>query len=102
MTDRPVDKELSYKKLAELTKNYTASDIASIVRSAARVTFEKAKDSKSKKPLPISQETIEDVIRHKPSSVSNKDIRFYEQLREEFSPKDTSAKKKGIGFVWSP
>ena len=99
MKGRPAEKKLSYKKLVEMTKNYTASDISSIVRTAARETFEEAKASKSKKPLPIRQETLERIIRQKPSSVSERDIRFYEKLREEFSPNDTTAKKKGIGFV---
>lgn len=99
LQSRPAAKKISYDRLADLTSNYTASDITSIVKEAARLAFEEANKTRSKKVAPIKQKTIEDVIARKSSSVTDCDIRFYERLRDEFSPKDKDARKKSIGFV---
>lgn len=99
LANRPKAGNLSYDRLAELTDNYTASDITSIVKEAARVTFEEASKSKGNDVMPISQKTIEETISHKVPSVNDRDIRFYEHLKDEFSPKDKNARKTTVGFV---
>lgn len=97
LSNRPKDSNIDFKALAKKTSNYTASDITSIVRTAARMTFEAARNTETKEVVPITQGTIESVIEKKPSSVSERDIRFYENLRKEFSPRE-SDKKKTVGF----
>ena len=48
--------------------------------------------------LPISQTLLEEVISKKRPSVSGRDLREYERVRNEFSPKDESCRHATIGF----
>lgn len=95
----PRARNISLEKLADLTQNYTASDITCIVKDAARKAFEEASRSNAKDVVPVKQKFIEDVIANRSSSVNERDIRFYERLRDEFSPKQKNSRKKTIGFV---
>lgn len=94
---RPKSADIEYDKLADLTKDYTASDITNIVKSAAREVFGQA-DNKVISPIPIDMVTIEKIISETPSSVSESDIRFYERLQSEFSPNNKNGKRVKIGF----
>ena len=44
------------------------------------------------------QELLEEAIKHKSPSVSQRDLREYERVRGEFSPKDEGRKPIAIGF----
>jgi transitional endoplasmic reticulum ATPase len=41
---------------------------------------------------------LEEAIKHKSPSVSQRDLREYERVRGEFSPKDEGRKSIAIGF----
>lgn len=97
LSKRPVTSDIDYVKLAELTANYTASDITNIVKTASREVFGKA-TMQDDTVIPVDMTTIKNVISRTPSSVSDSDIKFYEKLHAEFSPKESGIRKQRIGF----
>ena len=46
----------------------------------------------------ITQKLLEDTISSRAPSLSSRDLREYERIRSEFSPKDESCKHQAIGF----
>ena len=67
LKDRPVGEDIDLDKLAELTDNYAASDIAFIVNEAAMVA--------ALSDVEISAKHLEDSIRCNPSSLGKKETR---------------------------
>lgn len=98
LSHRPVAEDLDYGRLAALTEGYNCSDIDYIVKSASRMMFNvsiKQTDCDYEK---ITQLLLEETIARKSPSVSSKDIREYERVRSEFSPKDEKNNNIRIGF----
>lgn len=94
----PVADDVDYKELSSLTEGFNCSDIDYIVKSASRKMF-----NVSYKRIPADYEKIthallKDIISHRSPSVSIKDIREYERVRSEFSPKDERRQDVRIGF----
>lgn len=91
MKDRPSVDGIDYARLAELTENFVASDIAYIVNDAATRAFED--------DIEITQNLLEEVIRENNPSVSQKDLKFYENIKRELesSPSDTGYSR--VGFI---
>ncbi len=94
----PVDDNIDYSKLALLTKGYNCSDITYIVSVASREMFNISIKEKDKPYKTITQEQVEKVIARKTPSVSSRDIKVYERLRNEFSPLETGCQTQVIGF----
>lgn len=94
----PKEDAIDMSKLASLTEGYSCSDISYIVKSAARNKFNESICSKDGKMLKITQRLLEDIIAKRSPSVSSRDIREYERIRSEFSPKDKGCKHVSIGF----
>lgn len=94
----PVEEDIDYKKLASLTMGYNCSDISYIVKVALRKTFNASIAEKDKPYKRVTQTQLEDIIAHKSPSVTAKDLREYERVRREFSPKDGGIKHRRIGF----
>lgn len=94
----PKDDTIDMNKLAILTEGYNCSDISYIVKSAARKKFNEAIESKTDSLCNITQAQLEEIISKRSPSVSSRDIREYERIRSEFSPKDEGCKHVGIGF----
>ena len=94
----PTDKNIDIERLADLTEGYNCSDINYIVKSAARKMFNAAIKESGCESMPISQDLLEEIISQKSSSISSKDLREYERVRNEFSPKDKGCKPVTIGF----
>ena len=91
MKDRPATDDIDYKKLAKMSQNYVASDIAYIVNDAATRAFEEDED--------ISQELLELVISENTPSVTEKDLKFYENITIELQNNSQQTKTKNpIGF----
>ena len=92
--------DIDYVKLATLTEGYNCSDIAYIVKSASRKMFNATikEFAEVQEYEPITQALLEDIISHRSPSVSARDIREYERVRSEFSPKDENRKEIRIGF----
>lgn len=94
----PSDEGIDINRLAELTEGYNCSDIIYIVRSAARKMFNATIKGCTDEYQPISQTLLEEVISKKRPSVSGRDLREYERVRSEFSPKDDGCRHATIGF----
>lgn len=90
MADRPAAEDIDYDKLASMTENYVASDIAYIVNDAATRAFEDDVD--------VSQNLLEEVIRENSPSISANDLRFYDKIKSEIQSTDTSKGRNPIGF----
>lgn len=94
----PTAEDIDYARLADLTKGYNCSDISYIIKTASRKMFNASIQEKGKPYKVITQALLEETIIHKSPSVSSRDLREYERLRCEFSPKDESCKHQSIGF----
>ena len=70
LTERPVDKDINYNRLAELTINYVSSDINFLVNEASRNAL-KGRGN-------ISQNHLEEVIKRYPPSISERQLKKYE------------------------
>lgn len=96
----PVANDIDYDKLASLTEGYNCSDIDYIVKSASRMMFNvtiKHTIDREGYEL-ITQTLLENTISSKVPSLSAKDIREYERVRNEFLPMDEKKKVIRIGF----
>lgn len=91
MDGRPVSSDIDFKRLAELTANYVASDIAYIVNDAATRAFDEDID--------ISQELLEMVVKENASSVTPSDIKFYESIKAEIEGTSKGQGRKTVGFI---
>jgi transitional endoplasmic reticulum ATPase len=91
MSGRPAAENIDYESLADKTENYVASDIAYIVNDAATRAFED--------DVEITQALLEEVINENSPSVSQKDLRFYENIKEEMETVNKSAERRRIGFI---
>ena len=94
----PTAEDIDFVKLADMTKGYNCSDISYIIKVASRKMFNASIAEKEKPYKEITQALLEDTISHKSPSVSSKDLREYERIRSEFSPKDEGCKHQAIGF----
>ena len=95
----PLAEDIDYDKLADLTQGYNCSDINYIVKVASRKMFNESIAEKDKPYKTITQVQLENIITHKSPSVTSKDLREYERIRSQFSPKDSGAKMQQIGFI---
>lgn len=98
LSNRPTAENIDYAKLADLTNGYNCSDISYIVKLASRKMFNASIAEKDKPYKVISQEQLEEAISNKQPSVSNRDLREYERIRQEFSPKNTAIQIPIVGF----
>lgn len=91
MKDRPASDDIDYVRLAEMTENFVASDIAYIVNDAATRAFEDDMD--------ITQSLLEEVIKENNPSVSSNDLKYYEQMRKKMESSSVETERRRIGFV---
>lgn len=94
----PTAEDIDYARLADMTKGYNCSDISYIIKVASRKMFNASILEKDQPYKVITQKLLEDTILHKAPSVSSRDLREYERIRSELSPKDESCKHQTIGF----
>ncbi len=94
----PIDDCINYTKLAELTNGYNCSDISYIVKAASRKMFNASILKQDEPYQVITQSLLEETIARKAPSVSSRDLREYERIRSEFSPKDAGCLYQPIGF----
>lgn len=73
LSDRPT-KDIDYDALAKLTSNYVSSDIELIATESAREAVTNNKDS-------IDQATLESTINGMPPSISDEELKYYEQFK---------------------
>ena len=94
----PAAADIDYQKLANMTEGYNCSDISYIVKVASRQMFNVSIKDKTKNVMMINQPQLETIIANKTPSVSSRDIKAYERIRGEFSPKETGCQPQTIGF----
>ena len=94
----PAANDIDFERLANLTKGYNCSDISYIVKLASRKMFNASIKEKDQPYKEITQPLLEEAIAGKSPSVSSRDLREYERVRNEFSPKDKGCKQVTIGF----
>ena len=94
----PVADDIDFKKLASITEGYNCSDIDYIVKVASRKMFNETIRNGDKSYQKINQSILEETVSRRAPSVSPKDIKEYERIRNEFSPKDEKRKETRIGF----
>ena len=94
----PVAEDIDYVKLADLTKGYNCSDISYIVKVASRKMFNASIKEKDQPYKVITQSLLEDAIAHQSPSVTSRELKEFERVRSEFSPKDKGSKHVAIGF----
>ena len=94
----PKDDAIDTDQLATLTEGYNCSDINYIVKLAARNKFNEAINSQNKELQNITQSQLEEIISKRSPSVSSRDMREYERVRSELSPKDKGCRHVSIGF----
>lgn len=94
----PSNEDIDTTRLAELTDGYNCSDISYIVQSAARKMFNATISDGTGEYKPISQALLEEVISRRRPSVSGRDLREYERVRSELSPRDEACRHAAIGF----
>ena len=90
MSGRPAKENIDYVRLAEMTENYVASDIAYIVNDAAVRAFED--------DIEISQDLLEEVIKENTPSISAKDLQFYDNIRKQLENNQKIETRRPIGF----
>lgn len=91
MKDRPASSDIDYARLADMTENFVASDIAYIVNDAATRAFEDDAD--------ITQSLLEEVIKENNPSVSSDALKSYEALRKKMETSGVESERRRIGFV---
>lgn len=94
----PAANNIDFERLADLTKGYNCSDISYIVKIASRKMFNASIKEKDQPYKVITQPLLEEAIAYKSPSVSSRDLREFERVRNEFSPKDKRCKQVSIGF----
>jgi len=83
LKDKYIDKNINYKRLAELSEGYTGADIQYIVQKAGEIVFKESIDTGKKRS--ITQEDLEKVIKSTPKSVSGKLLKKYEEYKTAFA-----------------
>lgn len=94
----PASDNIDYSKLADLTEGYNCSDISYIVKTASRKMFNASILKRDKPYQVITQALLEDSISGKSPSVSNRELKEFERIRGEFSPKDEGCVRATVGF----
>lgn len=94
----PADDDIDYGQLAVLTGGYNCSDIDYIVKTASRKMFNESIRNESLPYKKITQRLLETMISSCRPSVSSRDLREYERIRSEFSPKEGKGRRT-IGFL---
>lgn len=86
---RKTELGINYDKLAELTENRVSADIKFIIDTAARMVFKRHLDA-------ITEEILEEAISAVESTVSEKEIKDSEKIRDQFLGKSSISR---VGFT---
>ena len=86
------------QRLADITRGYTSSDIAYIVMEASREAFRNAIEIDDM--VEVDQTLIEGVVGRTSPSISAKELKHYEDMRNEFVNKKKQIEvRPRIGFA---
>ncbi len=99
LSRRPADPDIDPDRLASLTEGYNCSDITYMVQTASRRMFNATIRGNLYNHRPITQALLEEIIATRRPSVSSRDLREYERVRSELSPKEQGGRQRAIGFI---
>ena len=89
---------IDLQRLSDMTRGYTSSDIAYIVMEASREAFRSAIEIDGW--VDVDQLLLERIIQQTSPSISEKDIKHYESMRDEFVNKKKQIEvRPRIGFA---
>jgi transitional endoplasmic reticulum ATPase len=97
LKDRVHEEDINYDALSQLSQNFTSSDVSYCAKEAARRCFYDSIKKGLPQAQPISQAVLEEVIRQTHPSVSEEQLRSYEQMREKIE--NLTPQRKRIGFM---
>jgi SpoVK/Ycf46/Vps4 family AAA+-type ATPase len=93
-----VSENIDFDKLSDMTRGYTSSDISYIVMEASREAFRSAIEIDGW--VDVDQSLLERIIQQTSPSISEKDIKHYESMRDEFVNKKQQIDiRPRIGFA---
>ena len=93
-----VSENIDFDKLSDMTRGYTSSDISYIVMEASREAFRSAIEIDGW--VEVDQSLLERIIQQTSPSISEKDIKHYESMRDEFVNKKKQIEiRPRIGFA---
>lgn len=84
----PASDDIDYDELAKRTQGYNCSDITYIVQTASRQMFNESIKNAQQPYSLITHAQLTDIIARCSPSVSTKDLREFERMRSQMSPKD--------------
>jgi transitional endoplasmic reticulum ATPase len=92
------ENDIDFDKLADMTRGYTSSDITFIVKESSREAFRLAIETENL--VNVDQSLLEKIIQQTSPSISEKDIKHYESMRDEFINKKKQIDiRPRIGFA---
>ena len=94
----PVEEDIDFMQLATLTDGYNCSDINYIIKTASRKMFNETIKDEKQSYKKITQKVLEETISQRPPSITERMLREYERIRNEFSPNNMKRKETRIGF----
>lgn len=96
---RPCDSDIDLELLGNATNDYTCGDISYIVKETARRCFDEALRNGDGNAVPLTTDRLLEVAKSTIPSVSPKDIRLYQELKDKMEHRDKENKSRGrVGF----
>lgn len=95
---RPAEDDIDFEKLADITENYTCSDITYIVEETSRQCFEETIEKELSEPVKISTLRIMEMAKATIPSVSETQRKEYKRLQEEMEQRNQSDRMRRIGY----
>lgn len=95
---RPCSDDIDLSVLAKATENFTCSDLSFVVKECARRCFDETITTGASHPISISQSKILDVINSTHSSVSEDEIRSYQELKIKMEHRNEKNNRPRVRF----
>lgn len=91
---------IDYTALAGMTQGFNCGDITYIVEVASRKRLNESAQTHDQHPVPINMDVLEDIISHRQPSVSEHELKTYEEQKRRFSSEKKGRQRSGIGFAF--
>lgn len=96
---RPCEEDIDLELLGNSTADYTCGDISYIVKETARRCFDETIRNGDGNAVPLTTARLLDVAKTTVPSVSPKDIRHYQELKDKMEHRDKENRTRGrVGF----
>lgn len=95
--DLPKAGEWDYQYLASLCEGFSFADLEYVMAECRRTCFRMAIQNNRRKPMPVRQEVIEEILRKTLPSISREDRARYERVHDQMTGREEPRRRK-IGF----